>query len=478
MNSLSPSPHHSPTVPLCVDLDGTLVATDTLWESIFLLLRKKTLLSFLLPLWLLRGRAYLKHRIAQHVKLNVATLPYRENILEFLKREQDRGRFIILATAAHQKIAYPIAKHLRIFAEVIASDATTNVKGTVKRDILLQRFGQFDYMGDSTADIPIFQAARYAFLVAPNRTLLKKIPCPPHRLFPIYPITLSTWLKLLRPHQWVKNVLIFLPLFLAHQFQDFQALTNAFSAFLAFSMAASAGYILNDLLDLPADRSHPTKKRRPFAAGNIPIAYGLPLFILLVALSLSSSIYFLSLNFAGLISSYLLLTMTYSFLLKSKMVLDVVVLAALYTFRIFAGGIAVSVGISSWLLAFSMFMFMSLAFLKRYTELLQLNHRKFVKHRDYNIEDIEMIASMGPTNGYLAVLVFALYINSDQVGNYSSPFILWMICPPLLYWITRIWFLTHRRKMLDDPVKFALADPTSWVTVIGIIIVVLLAKFL
>lgn len=467
-----------PLVPLCVDLDGTLVATDTLWESIFLLLRKKTLLSFLLPIWLLKGRAYLKHKIAQHIKLNVTTLPYRENILEFLKREQDKGRAIILATAAHQKIAHPIAKHLRIFAEVIASDATTNVKGIVKRDILVQRFGQFDYMGDSTADIPIFKVSRYAFLVAPSRALLKKISCPPHRLFPVYPISFSTWLKLLRPHQWVKNVLIFLPLFLSHQFQDVQSLMNAFAAFLAFSMAASAGYILNDLLDLPADRSHPTKKNRPFASGKIPISYGLPLFSLLVILSLLSSVYFLSFSFAGLISSYLLLTMTYSFLLKSKMVLDVVVLAGLYTFRIFAGGIAVSVGISSWLLAFSMFMFMSLAFLKRYTELLQLSHRKFVKHRDYTVEDLEMIASMGPTNGYLAVLVFALYINSDQVGIYSSPFILWMICPPLLYWITRIWFLTHRRKMLDDPVQFALTDPTSWVTIIGIIIIMFLAKFI
>jgi len=472
------SPSSTQLPPLCVDLDGTLVATDTLWESVLLLLREKPWLSFWFPVWLFYGRAYLKHQIAQHVKLNVTTLPYREEVLEFLKKEHKQGRYLVLATAAHQEIAEAVAKHLKIFTEVIASDATVNQKGVTKRDILLKRFGTFDYLGDSSADLPIFQAARYPFLVAPSHRLLKQVPCPPHRLFPAPPIAWLTWLKVLRVHQWVKNALVLLPLVLSHQLQDFSKWMDAFSAFLVFSLAASAGYILNDLLDLPADRSHPTKKQRPFASGQVPIQQGFPLLTLLLLLSLLLSYQLLSLNFSGIIACYLLLTITYSFLFKKKMILDVMVLASLYTLRIFAGGIATAVGISSWLLAFSLFMFISLAFLKRYVELLQLSNRHSVKHRDYVIDDLEMIASMGPTNGYLAILVFALYISSEQVRLlYASPFILWVICPLLLYWITRIWFLAHRRKMLDDPIQFALTDPTSWVTIIGIGMAMLMAKW-
>lgn len=467
--------------PLCVDLDGTLVATDTLWESVLVLLKNNPLFIFMLPIWLWSGRAYLKAKLAQQVSLNVQLLPYRENVLDFLRHEQGiRGRKLILATAAHESIAEAIAKHLGIFEEIIASDAQTNMKGTRKRDELLQRFQSFDYMGDSKADLPIFKAARQAYLVAASPSLRKQVECPADRLFPTPRIGYLGWLRLLRVHQWVKNTLLFVPLLLSHQFLSVELLIASALAFISFCFASSAGYVLNDLLDLPADRGHSTKRFRPFAAGQIPIQYGPPLFTLLVIAGLGVAMQGLSLGFAGLLSLYLLLTLSYSFFIKSKLVLDVIVLAGLYTLRIFAGGIAIGVGISSWLLVFSMFIFMSLAFLKRYIELLQLSdQQKGIQHRSYIVDDIDMIASFGPVSGYLAVLVFSLYIYSDNVKIlYQAPFILYLVCPFLVYWITRLWFLARRRQMLDDPVLFALKDQTSWVVIGFIILFMALAKFI
>jgi len=467
-------------LPLCVDLDGTLIATDTLWESFLLLLRYKFWLIFLLPFWLTRGKAYLKEQIAQQVTLDVTSLPYHEEVLTFLQQEKQQGRRLILATAAHQQIAQAVAKHLNLFSQVFATDVTCNLKGSTKRDVLVQHFGEkgFDYMGDSKADLPIFQAADQSFLVAPTGTLPKMSP-PPARTFTPPSSTWFTWLKAIRPHQWVKNSLLFVPLILSHQLLDSSSLIDAGLAFLAFSFAASAGYLLNDLLDLAADRQHPTKKRRPLAAGLLSIPQGLMLFVLLLITSLTISSMALSASFTGMVLLYLLLTISYSFYFKRKLVIDVVLLASLYTHRILAGGIAVTVPITSWLLAFSMFIFISLAFLKRYTELLQLSEQERIKHRSYQVGDLEMVASFGASNGYLAVLVFALYINSEAVTQlYHSPFLLWLVCPLLLYWITRIWFLAHRQKMLDDPVEFALTDHISWLVLLCIMGLMLLAKFI
>ncbi len=466
-------------LPLCVDLDGTLVATDTLWESLLLLLRQNIFLVFLLPIWMMQGRAVFKHKIAQRVTLDVTTLPYRDSVLAFLQQEQQQGRPLILATAAHKSIAKAVATHLNLFTEVIATEVPINMKGKTKRDTLIQRFGNqgYDYMGDSTADLPIFQASRNAFLVAPSPTLLKQTQCPPEQIFVAPTGNWKTLLKAIRLHQWVKNLLIFIPLLLSHQFLDITTWLIILLAFLAFSLGASGGYVLNDLIDLAADRVHPTKKYRPFAAGLFSIPFGIGLVISLLGLSLLISLGLLSIYFTGLLILYLLLTFSYSFYLKRKLVVDVLVLAGLYTHRILIGGVAVGVTVSSWLLAFAMFIFMSLAFLKRYIELLSLSEKKSLKHRSYEAADREMIASMGPASGYLAVLVFSLYINSDKVSIlYQSPFFLWLICPLLLYWISRIWFLARREDMPDDPVQFALTDLTSWVIAIGIIILMLLAK--
>jgi 4-hydroxybenzoate polyprenyltransferase len=470
-------------IPLCVDLDDTLVSTDTLWESIFVLLRINPLYIFLLPFWILKGKAYFKHQIAQRVSLNIAILPYRTEIVDFLKKQKQQGRTLILATAAHETIAHAVAEHLALFDDVLANNEKLNLKGVNKRNELEKRFGYqgFDYIGDSKADIPIFQAARTPYIVTASPRLLKKLDFPaPEQIFLIKPVCTKTWLKVLRAHQWVKNLLIFVPLIVSHEFFIADKLIASSLAFLAFSLTASAGYIFNDLMDLEADRQHPTKCKRPFAAGTIPIQRSILFFFALLILSSLISFLWLPSGFFGMVMLYLLITLTYSFYLKRKMILDVIILAGLFTHRILSGGMAASIYISDWLLLFSVFFFTSLAFLKRYIELLRLKDKKDmtgIKNRDYYVLDIDFVANFGITSAYLSVLVFSMYIYSDATAaKYSSPFVLWAICPALLYWITRVWFLANRRSLQDDPVVFALKDGVTWVTMFFILIMMVLAK--
>jgi len=469
------------TTPLCVDLDDTLLATDTLWESLYALLRQNPFWLFMLPIWLLRGRPWLKYQIVKRVTLDVTTLPYRPEVLEFLRQQYAQDRPIILATATHEKIALAVAQHLKIFTDVVASDNENNIKGRRKLAALEARYGVggFDYMGDAGADIPIIQAARKGFLVAPSRALRQAFKQDEKvAIFPVAQSNWKVWLKLLRVHQWAKNVLIFIPLLLSDQIFNLTLIQNTLIAFFAFSLVASAGYVLNDLLDLNADRSHPTKCKRPFAAGLIPIQYGIPVFFSLVLLSAGMTILWLSSAFLGVLFIYFMMTLVYSFYLKRKPVVDVMVLAGLFTLRIIAGGVATTLGTSEWLLAFSVFIFTSLAFMKRYIELRQLADDKVVKNRNYAADDVEMIANLGATSGYLAVLVFSLYINSEEMLQaYQSPVFLWLICPALLYWISRTWLLAHRGRVADDPVLFAIKDGVSWVVVACIAVLVVLAKF-
>lgn len=469
--------------PLCVDLDGTLVSTDTLWESLFVLLRTNPWWIFLLPWWLLQGKAKFKTQIAKRVALPGEHLPYRANVLAFLQQQKAQGRQLVLVTAAHERIAQAVADYLGLFDEVIASDDQRNLRGRTKREELEKCYGEkgFDYIGDAAVDVTVFEGANRFYLVAENEAVLAKKRLVAEHVFPIDVPTLKTWIKLLRPHQWIKNSLLFLPLILAHAFLEADKLQATFLAFFAFSFAASAGYVLNDLLDLPADRAHPTKRHRPFASGVLPIQTGIPIFLFLIILSAALSFVFLPLAFLGMIILYLVVTITYSLYLKRKMIIDVLILAGLFTHRIMAGGVATDISISDWLFVFSMFFFVSLAFVKRYAELLMLQIKgkeNEIKHRNYSVVDIDMLASIGPTSGYLAVLVFSLYIYSDNTqGLYASPMLLWLICPVLLYWITRIWFLAHRGQLVDDPVQFALTDKVSWAVAFLIVGLLLLAKF-
>jgi len=288
---------------------------------------------------------------------------------------------------------------------------------------------------------------------------------------------IKTWVKALRVHQWSKNMLIFVPLIMSHKIQDPSRLASSLIAFASFSLCASAIYLLNDLLDLESDRSHPKKKYRPLASGELPIQSG----IFLASALLTSSIVlssFLGRQFLALLVLYTLLNCAYSLYLKRRVMVDVILLAVLYVIRIFAGAAAVEVLVSSWLMAFAMFFFLSLALMKRYAELYLYNRfsKESPKGRGYVCEDMQHIATMGASSGYISVLVMALYINSKEVvALYSRPEVLWLIAPLLLYWISRVWLLTQRGKMRSDPIIFAMKDKSSYGVGFLIAIIILCA---
>ncbi len=453
---------------LVVDLDGTLLATDLLWESVIALARQDPGALLRLPLWAARGRPRLKAEIARRVALDVARLPYREELLAFLREERARGRRIVLATASHRSLAEAVAGHVSLFAEVVATDGAPNLSGLDKRRALEARLGSgaFDYAGDAAADLPVWQAARRALVVTRSRRLERKVSAtvPVARLFRPPAGRLRALARAARLQQWVKNALVFAPLILAHQVLDPLAVARTGAAFLAFSLCASGVYLLNDLLDLEADRAHPVKRTRPFAAGTLPVTAGLAAIPPLLAAGLAVALA-LPPAFLAALGAYLILTTAYSLRLRAVVVADVVLLAVLYTLRVVAGGLAAGVPISPWLTALSIFLFQSLALLKRFAELNVLAARggETGTGRGYVAGDRELLSSAGPASGYVAVLVLALYINSqDVVRLYQHPKILWAVCPLLLYWITRLWFRAHRRQIVDDPIVAALRDPASY----------------
>jgi 4-hydroxybenzoate polyprenyltransferase len=433
-------------VPLCVDLDGTLVFTNMLLETLVRAVARNPLVVFLLPVWLAGGRANLKSRLAQRGEFDAATLPYNARLLEELRTHRAQGRRIVLATASDAVVANRIAAHLGVFDEVIASDGTLNVRGQAKAEALAQRFGAkgFDYVGDSDVDKPVWERARDGLRVAPPR--------PANR-----------FLRALRLHQWTKNLLVFVPLFTAHGLGDPVAVRAAFLAFVAFSLAASAIYIVNDLSDLDADRSHPLKRRRVFAAGELSIGWGLAAVpVLLAASALIASA--LPPLFAAELAIYVAATFAYSIWLKPIALLDAFVLAGLYSIRILAGAAAVQVPLSHWLLAFSLFMFLSLALAKRHAELSALAGRDgdAARGRGYRASDRDIVGMLGCASGFASIIVFALYITSgDMLALYANPRWLWMILPLMLYWISRVWLLAHRGQLDEDPVLFAVRDPVS-----------------
>lgn len=458
------------TRPLCVDLDGTLLATDILWESVVLLARTRPAKLFLLPFWLLGGKARLKRRLAQEVAPDPRTLPYRPEVLALLDAEHRCGRPLILATASDIGIARSIAEHLRIFTTVIGSDGTTNAAGVHKLRALQEHCAGtgFDYIGDSRADLPLWRAADGAIVVDPPRRLLARVTREARVRQVLRPARpgVRTFLRALRVHQWTKNGLLLVPVLLGHQLTDPGVLLRAAIAFIAFSLCASAVYITNDLLDLEADRAHPRKKNRPFAAGLLAIPTGLALVPALLALAFGLSVALLPPLFTAVLGGYLVVSTAYSLYIKRLLLLDVFLLAGLYTLRVLAGGVATAIVISPWLAAFSMFFFTSLAFLKRYSELRLLHERQMTatRGRDYAVADMDMLRSIGSASGYVSVLVLALYTNSVEVLElYPRPTALWLVLPVLLYWITRIWFLAHRGQVADDPILFTVRDRTSLV---------------
>ncbi len=458
----------TPNRPLCVDLDGTLTRSDLLVESLFGLLRIKPWAVFLLPLWSLRGKAYLKHRIARDVDVDVAMLPYNDALLAHLRDLHASGRVLVLATATHAKYANGVAAHLRIFDDTLATSDGHNLSGEAKRSALVKRFGKrgFDYAGNARRDIAIWSDAAEAIVVNPERGVRARVAKLgiPTRYFEDRSAATLSLAKALRLHQWLKNLLVFVPLVAAHQVGDAQLRMQAGFAFVAFCLAASSVYVLNDLLDLESDRHHPRKRCRVFASGNLPVAYGLALAPLLLVFGAAISLALLPIPFLLALFGYYGLSISYSLWARTKAILDVMFLASLYTLRILAGAAAVLVTPSFWLLAFSMFLFLSLALVKRYSELIVMRNADTSKTtgRGYTVDDLSVLQSLGTTSGYLSVLVLALYINSPDVyALYIRPEVLWALCPLLLFWISRMWMITHRGMMHDDPVVFAARDPTS-----------------
>jgi 4-hydroxybenzoate polyprenyltransferase/phosphoserine phosphatase len=474
----SPMKAKSASAPvLCVDLDGTLLATDMLWESVLRLVKQRLHLLFALPFWLVRGRAHLKHRLAAHVSVDPTTLPFREDVVSFLAKEQKSGRKIVLVTAWDRQLVEPIVQHLGLFHDVIATDGIVNLAGAKKREALENRFGyhQFDYIGNTAADLSVCDSANASLLVESSRKTLtraKRLASVQH----IFHGKANRWaalVKALRYSQWSKNLLIFVPLLTSHKVFETALILNALTAFVAMSFCASSIYIINDFFDVEADRQHPKKKLRPFAAGTVSIPAGAAMAATMCLGGFVLGWLILPLQFIWLLLAYLALTISYSVLLKRKLVADVITLALLYTLRILIGGAAVDVHISPWLLAFSVFLFLSLAFVKRYGEIDTLGKSpdEEMPGRAYIAADKEWMRSMGSTSGYLSVLVFALYINGREVTIlYQQPEMLWFACPALLYWVTRFWLLAARGKVDDDPLVFALKDRVSYAVAIAVLL--------
>jgi 4-hydroxybenzoate polyprenyltransferase/phosphoserine phosphatase len=460
-------------IPLVLDLDGTTVLTDTLIDNALRVLADSPLAFLRLLPRAFASRARFKQDVARLHALDPATLAYNPDILALAAEARADGRHIYLVTAADTAVAERVAAHLGLFDGVFASDGQTNLKGDAKAAKLIALFGlhQFDYAGDAAADRPVWRAAHEAILVNAPAALRAQVQaeCTTTR---ILGTPLSAWprarliAKALRVHQWAKNLLLLAPMLAAHQARLGTA-WHALLGFIAFSLCASSVYLLNDLVDLPNDRAHATKRRRPFASGALDLRLAPALMALLLGgAALIAAL--LPANFLVMLLVYYACTLAYSFVLKRLMVWDIIMLAGLYTIRVFAGGAATDIAVSPWLLAFAMFLFFCLAVVKRLTELTTFARgggTAKLKGRGYLPEDLAMLRSMAASSGYMAVMVMALYVNGNDMHTlYRHPAALWALCPILLFWVSRVLMLADRGEMHEDPVVFALRDRTSLLT--------------
>ena len=461
---------------IAVDLDGTLTPTDTLVEAILNLARRspQLLLRFALTA-LTRGKAAAKVWLAQRVSCDPAALPYNEELLTWLKVQQQNGRTLVLATASHESVGIAVAQHLGIFSEVIGS-RDTNLSGERKAAVLDAKYGAagYVYAGNAAVDLRVWAKTGRAIVVNARPAVLRKAEnlFEVERVFERQKIDFRTLRRVLRIHQWSKNLLLFAPLLLAHSLAP-ESWLRAVFAFFAYSLCASSAYIMNDLLDLPDDRQHPDKRRRPFASGRFSVFWGLGLMPLLLVCGLGIA-FALGLDFGLVLVSYYVATLAYSLSLKRKPLLDVFCLASLYTWRIFAGSVATGTKLSEWLMAFSIFAFLSLAMVKRCSELKSVVDRgeSKVSGRGYRVDDIALVETFGAATACTAVLILALYIASpDVVRLYSHAKRLMLLCPVILFWFVRVWLLTHRRRMNSDPIVFALNDRVTYLIAMIVIFV-------
>ncbi|WP_342587338.1 UbiA family prenyltransferase [Consotaella salsifontis] len=455
--------------PIYVDLDGTLIKTDLLWETLAALARQKPWEFWRVPFWAIKGKARLKAELAKRIEFDPSLLPYREEVVAALSLARQDGRRVVLATGTNVRIAEAISAHLGVFDAVMASTDTVNLTAERKLERIREdcETDEFDYVGNSRDDVCLLDAAAEATVVAPDRHARGWQRKSGAHIIEDGANKTKAALKALRPHQWAKNILLFVPLTLNHDFLDLNMLVAGLMGFVAFSLAASSVYIVNDLLDLQSDRRHKTKRNRPFASGTLPIPAGLTLAggLLVAAFAIASQ---LPPDFKTILLCYLVMTSAYSLFVKRMLLIDTLVLAGLYTVRIIGGAAAADVGLSFWLLAFSLFFFFSLALVKRYTELHDFGGgaERSKTGRGYVDLDLETISQAGMASGFASVMVLALYIDSSDVRHlYDQPWLIWPLCPLVLYIIVRIWILARRNQMHDDPVVFIMQDWRSQIMI-------------
>lgn len=456
------------SVPLCVDMDETLLRTDTLLESILILIRTQPLSGLLVLFWALRGKAHLKHQVGKRIHLDPSTLLYNADVVSWLHEERRHGRKLLLVTGADRTIAEPVADFLCLFDAVISSDLATSLTGEAKGAALSERFGTggFDYAGNSFPDLKVFRESRAAVLVNASESLVRETAkvCHVERIFPRRPLQWSLLGRELRVYQWVKNILVFVPVLTSHQFLRPNVILRSVLMWLAFSLCSSAVYVINDLMDLESDRLHVEKCRRPFASGDLPLRWGLILApgLLLGGFGVAA---WLGAGAIAVLCAYCLISIVYSTTLKRWPLVDVFTLSLLYSSRIWAGHAATGIPYSPWLLSFAMFIFLSLAFSKRVSELRALERKggDNAPGRGYGVADTFQLTVFGVNSGFIASLVLTLYINSASVTLlYRRPILLWTLCPIVLYWICRVWMLAHRGEMNEDPIWFAIRDPVTY----------------
>lgn len=448
-------------VPLFVDVDGTLTRADISLES-FVRVARSSVAAFLsLLLWLLGGRALAKTMAARRGAIDAARLPYRQEVLDLIAQAKSEGRPVILASASHWRHIRRIAQHLDLSDPIIATRGRANLKGSAKLAAIRERVGPdapFDYVGDCKADICLWQEARQGWSVGhvPAGSAVERLGAPRRRFAHVLA-------KAMRPHQWAKNALVIVPAFTSGEFTKPGIVLTALAAALLMSLIASSIYLLNDLLDIDSDRAHRTKRKRPIAHGDLSIPAAMGLAMLLSGVGLIGGWLLGGPQLTFWLFAYMAITTAYSFRLKAVMVGDAIVLASLYTIRIWIGAIAIGVSLSFWLLLFSVFLFLSLAYLKRYVEMRDtIEPDRLLSGRGYVGGDLDVVMMSGVSAGMVAILVLALFAHDPATAaHYALPEMLWLLCLPLIYWLNRIWMMARRGQVEGDPVAFAIKDMRS-----------------
>jgi 4-hydroxybenzoate polyprenyltransferase len=463
-----PSLTHELGLPLVIDLDGTLISTDALHESLLIFLKRQASEAWKIPFWIFSGRAVVKRRLAEVVTdQDAETFPVNDDLVGVARREAGRGRRIVLATAADVSIAEKIQRRFSFIDQIIASTGGRNLKGAAKAEEVSARFpGGFIYAGDSAADLHVWSKATAAIFVGHSASMEGKIAARTSvaAVLPTKLLDFPTLRRSLRLHQWAKNALVFVPLVLGGKAGDPMAWLHALGGFVALSLLASATYLLNDLWDLTEDRRHWTKKNRPLASGDLSIAVAILMMTFggLVAFGLAALIgtgCFLTL------AIYLVVSLAYSFRLKREPIVDVFVLASMFTMRLALGLVVANVVFSPWLFVFSMFIFLSLSAAKRQTEIIRMVSHGLtdVPGRGYRAGDAPLVLALGVGAMLATVLIMVIYLVQDAFPQnfYKHPYFLWGFPMIILLWLARIWLLCNRGELNDDPVAFALKDRLS-----------------